>query len=110
MAGEGNGGKTWSELQKTAIPNPDSGIVTLAFGEQVLLFYNNSHTDRYPLTVAVSNDGGNSWTPLFNIEEKSGEFPSATVDSNGLIHVTYAYAPDGETQRRVKHVVLDLKQ
>jgi predicted neuraminidase len=102
-------GKTWSELKKTSLPNPDSGIDTLSLNnEKILLFYNDSHTDRYPLTLALSEDCGNSWTPLLTLESKSGEFPSATLDSKGFIHVSYAHIPMGKTQRRIKHVVIDL--
>ena len=104
-------GKTWSELKKTALPNPDAGITTLSLDSgNTILLYNNSHTERYPLTLALSKDYGNSWTPLFNLEEGSGEFPSAALDSQGFVHVTYAFTPVGKTQRRIKHVVLDLKK
>ncbi len=102
-------GKTWSELKKTPLPNPDAGIDTLSLSnENILLIYNDSHTDRYPLTVALSNDNGNSWIPLLDLESESGEFPSATLDSQGLVHVSYAHIPTGKTQRRIKHVVIDL--
>ncbi len=103
-------GRTWSQLEKTDLPNPDSGIDVCSLGDgKILLFYNNSHTDRYPLSVAFSNDFGNSWTPLFDLEHESGEFPSAALDSQGFVHVTYACIPKGNVQRRIKHVVLDLK-
>lgn len=102
-------GKTWSELKKTPLPNPDSGIDTLPLNnEKILLLYNDSHTDRYPLALAISKDCGNSWTPLLTLESKSGEFPSATLDSKGFLHVSYAHIPIGRTQRRIKHVVIDL--
>lgn len=104
-------GRTWSELEKTALPNPDSGISTCSLGDgTVLLFYNNSHKNRYPLSAALSKDFGNSWTPLFDLESESGEFPSAALDSQGFVHVTYAYLPKGKTQRRIKHVVLDINK
>lgn len=104
-------GKTWSELKKTALPNPDSGIETLSLGkEKILLIYNDSHTQRHPLTVALSNDYGNTWVPLFNLEDESGEFPSAILDSQGMVHITYAFTTNGKIQRRVKHVVMDLKK
>lgn len=102
-------GKTWTQLKNTTLPNPDSGIDALSIGGgQVLVFYNNSHTCRCPLTVALSSDYGNSWEPLFDIENESGEFPSATVDSNGRVHVTYALTPTGKTQRRIKHVIMNI--
>lgn len=102
-------GKTWSELNKTHLPNPDSGIDVLALPNgNILLFYNNSHTNRYPLSVALSKDNGNSWDFLFNLEEESGEFPSAEMDSQGFVHISYAWTPPGKKQRQIKHVVMDM--
>ena len=46
----------------------------------------------------------------FNIEEESGEFPSAAVDSQGYVHVSYAWTPPGKGQRRIKHVVMALSK
>ncbi len=96
-------------MKKTSLPNPDAGIEVLSIGDgKVLAIYNDSHLCRYPLTVALSEDHGNTWTPLFNLEEDSGEFPSAALDSQGYVHVIYAWTPPGKTQRRIKHVVLNL--
>lgn len=104
-------GKTWSELKKTSLPNPDSSIDALSIGDEgVILLYNHSHSDRYPLTLALYNDQDDSCVPLFDLENESGEVPSMTLDSNGLLHVTYAYVPPGKTQRRIKHVVMDLNK
>lgn len=103
-------GKTWSGLKKTSLPNPDSGIDTCPLGEgKVMLIYNNSHQHRYPLTVALSSDHGDSWVPIFNLENDSGEFPSSTLDSKGFLHVTYAHQQKDKTQRCIKHVVLKNK-
>lgn len=101
-------GKTWSELKKTNLPNPDSGIELIALNSNnILLIYNNSHTNRYPLSIALSTNSGNSWHLLFNIEEESGEFPSATIDSQGYVHVSYAWTSPGKNQRQIKHIVID---
>lgn len=104
-------GKTWSELKPTDLPNPDSGIDTLSLGEgKILLVYNHSHLERFPLSVALSKDSGKSFEKLFDLENRSGEFPSLTLDSKGLVHVTYAFSPENKSQRVIKHVVLDLKK
>jgi predicted neuraminidase len=78
--------------------------------DNILLIYNHSHTNRYPLSIALSRDSGNSWNKLFNIEEESGEFPSATLDSQDYLHVSYAWSPPGKTQRQIKHVVIDISR
>lgn len=104
-------GKTWSELKKTNLPNPDSGIEVLSLNSSdVLVIYNNSHKNRFPLSVALSKDHGNSWCPLFNIEEESGEFPSAIIDSQGYMHISYAWMPPGKSQRQIKHVMIDVSK
>ena len=53
-----DGGKNWSEMKLTELPNPDSGIdaVTLRDG-RLLLVYNHTAVGRTPLNVAISSDG-----------------------------------------------------
>ncbi len=102
-----DGGNSWSELTKTSLPNPDSSIATVDLGEgKIVLFYNHSHTERRPLHVAVSLDGGDSWSKPYALEEKSGEFAAAMLASDGLIHVTYAFESKKD-QRQIKHATLD---
>lgn len=105
-----DGGFSWSELKQTALPNPDSGIDAVDLGEgKLALLYNHSHTCRYPLNLALSLDGGDSWSAPYVLDE-SGEFPSAFLASDGRLHVTYAVAPKNGEQRRIKHLVIDLSQ
>lgn len=105
-----DGGKTWTELKNTSLPNPDAGIEALLLRNgNILLIYNHSHINRHPLTIALSNDGGSSWTSLCNIEDESGEFPSAVLDSQGLVHLIYAWSSAGKEQRRIKHIIMDFK-
>ena len=93
------------------MPNPDSGLEVVALGEgKTLLIYNNSHIHRYPLTIALSDDYGTTWTPLCDIESDLGEFPSAILDSQGLLHIIYAWTPAQKTQRQIKHLILDPKK
>lgn len=103
-------GLHWSELKQTDLPNPDSGVEVVDLGEgKLILVYNHSHTHRHPLNVAVSLDGGDSWSePL--ILNAAGEFPSAILSSDGFVHITYAISAGGNEQRRIKHAVIDPKQ
>lgn len=102
-----DGGLHWSELIQTILPNPDSAfdIVDLKKGK-LLLIYNHSHTDRFPLHFAISCDGGKHWSEPCILDAK-GEFPSAAITTDGLIHVTYAIPSIQSEQRRIKHVVLE---
>ncbi|HVU36419.1 MAG TPA: exo-alpha-sialidase [Opitutaceae bacterium] len=107
-------GQTWTPLERTSLPNPNSGIdaVTLADGRQ-LLVYNNSAPPperptkgvRYPLDVALSTDGVN-WRHVLTLEDKplgSGyAYPAVIQSSDGLVHITYTW-----DRKLIKHVVLD---
>jgi predicted neuraminidase len=99
-----DGGKTWSAMTATALPNPDSGIdaVTLRDGRH-LLVYNHTTTDRSPLNVAMSEDG-KKWKAALVLEDQPGEYsyPAVIQTSDGLVHVTYTWK-----RERIKHVVLD---
>jgi predicted neuraminidase len=99
----------WSPFQQTGLPNPDSAIDVVDLGEgKVILIYNHSHTDRSPLNLAVSLDGGETWSPPVLLDRR-GEFPSGTLSSDGSLHITYAFAEEEGQQRRIKHVILDPK-
>ena len=99
-----DGGKTWSEMTATALPNPNSGIdaVTLADGRQLLVF-NNTQRGRTPLNVATSRDGKH-WDVVLTLESQPGEYsyPAVIQTSDGLVHTTYTYRRES-----IKHVVLD---
>lgn len=100
-------GRTWSALEKTELPNPDSAFDVADLGKgNLVLFYNHSSTERFPLSIAISKDGGKTWERKCDLEEISGEFPAVIYTSDGLIHTTYAYDV-GTGQRKVKHVVIN---
>ncbi|MBS0604902.1 MAG: exo-alpha-sialidase [Verrucomicrobia bacterium] len=100
-------GKTWSPLEKTDLPNPDSAFDVVDLGEgELVLIYNHSHTQRFPLSIAISRDGGKTWERKCDLEEKTGEFPAAIQTGDKKIHVAYAYEIESG-QRRIKHAVLD---
>ncbi|GAB4056081.1 sialidase family protein [Spirosoma litoris] len=107
-------GKTWSPLQKTTLPNPNSGTdaVTLKDGRQVLVYNpvaptpGKSGGPRTPLDIAISNDG-KTWKTLAVLENEPGEYsyPAVIQTADGLIHVTYTWK-----RQRIRHVVLDPKK
>lgn len=106
-------GKTWSPLQKTTLPNPNSGTdaVTLKDGRQVLVYNPTSPNmgksgPRTPLDIAISKDG-KTWKTLAVLENEPGEYsyPAVIQTADGLVHVTYTWK-----RQRIKHVVLDPKK
>jgi predicted neuraminidase len=100
-------GKTWSALELTDLPNPNSGIdaVTLKDGRHVLV-YNNTPSARTPLNVAVS-ENGKDWKPALILENEPGEYsyPAVIQTRDGLMHITYTWK-----RQRIKHVVIDPKK
>lgn len=104
-----DGGRTWSNMKATELPNPSSGIdaITLEDGRQ-LLVYNHSIRGRGSpgrgiLNVAISSDGI-SWKPVMTLEKQEGEYsyPAVIQSSDGLVHITYTY-----DRKSIKHVVID---
>lgn len=109
-----DGGVTWSAMQATNLPNPNSGIdaVTLADGRH-LLVYNHlpsgalSWGRRGMLNLAISDDGI-EWRKVAILErENRAEFsyPAMIQSADGLVHISYTWK-----RRRIKHVVVDPRQ
>lgn len=99
-----DGGRTWSEMTLTSLPNPNSGIdaVTLKDGRQLLVF-NNTPKGRTPLNVAISKDG-KQWDVVLALETQPGEYsyPAVIQASDGRVHITYTYL-----RKSIQHVILD---
>ncbi|QKJ28524.1 exo-alpha-sialidase [Mucilaginibacter mali] len=105
-------GKTWSKLEKTSLPNNNSGTdaVTLKDGRQ-LLVYNHVLPPgkevkgaRTPLNVAVSKDGVN-WYASAILEDSpisQYSYPSVIQASDGMVHIVYTWR-----RQKIKHVVID---
>jgi predicted neuraminidase len=103
-------GRTWSEMEATSLPNPNSGIdaVTLKDGRHVLVYNHTlrgagSPRGRSLLNAAVSEDGEN-WSAVAVLENAPGEYsyPAVIQTSDGMVHVTYTWK-----RERIRHVVLD---
>lgn len=99
-----DGGKSWSPLSATALPNPDSGIdaLTLADGRHALI-YNHADGDRSPLNLALSSNG-TSWSAGLTLEREPGEYsyPAIIQAADGTIHVTSTWK-----RRKIRHVAID---
>jgi len=93
-------GRTWSRMELTELPNPNSGIdaVVLRDGRAVLC-YNPAVPapgewggPRTPLVLAVSEDGEN-WRDVGTLENGPGEYsyPAVIQDADGSVHVAYTW-------------------
>jgi alpha-L-rhamnosidase len=109
-----DGGKTWSAMTASSLPNNNSGTdaVTLKDGRQ-LLVYNHVKPDaslpngkgaRTPLNVALSKDGRN-WNAAIILEDSpisQYSYPSVIQTKDGMVHIVYTWR-----RERIKHVVID---
>ena len=105
-------GLTWTKLEPSSLPNPNSGIDAVALKDgRFILVYNpllhgkEWYNGRNVLNVAISNDGKN-WEDIYQLEnEKEGEFsyPAVIQASDGTIHITYTYK-----REKIKYIVLDI--
>lgn len=98
-------GLTWSLASPTNLPNPNSAIDAINLSDgRILLVYNHSKENRYPLNVALSNDGGKTWDMKLTLETEPGEFsyPCVIQTKDKLIHISYTW-----NRENIKYVVLD---
>ncbi len=99
-----DGGRTWSRLSPTPLPNPSSGIDAVRLQDgRFLLVYNHTRRGRDRLNVAVSRDG-RTWEAALLLENEPGEYsyPAVIEARDGRVHATYTWQ-----RRRIRHVVID---
>lgn len=98
-------GITWSLASPTNLPNPNSAIDAINLSDgRILLVYNHSKENRYPLNIALSSDEGETWDMKLTLETEPGEFsyPCVIQTKDKLIHMSYTW-----NRTNIKHVVLD---
>ncbi len=117
-----DGGKTWSPVIDSSIPNPGSGaeVISLRNGHWALI-YNDTEQGRNSLAVSLSTDEGQTWkwTRHLEFEPRSTEagafhYPSIIQARDGSLHASYSYhlnkkdvPSDAEGQparKTIKHV------
>lgn len=90
-----DGGREWSPASLTTLPNPDAGISGLPLrNNRILIAYNNSPKDRSDLSLALSRDGGGSWSKLVSLLHEEGAsfaYPYLFRTSDGMIHLAYTW-------------------
>ena len=103
-------GKTWSELESSTLPNPNSGIdaVTLTSGKHLLVYNHTIRSGPSPkgrehLGVALSDDA-KTWKAALTLEQSKGEYsyPAVIQSRDGLVHILYTW-----NRKKLRHVVVD---
>lgn len=89
-----DGGTRWSEPGDSGFPNPASPAALLRLSQGYLLMvYNDSDTQRRPLSVALSADDGRTW-PYRRVladGESTYSYPAVAQAPDGMIHVAYSH-------------------
>ncbi|MCS6774929.1 MAG: sialidase family protein [Chloroherpetonaceae bacterium] len=92
QAFSGDDGRTWSNPERTALPNPGARIdlIRLHSGRMALAF-NDSSEARTPLTVALSEDEGRTWPVRLDLEVGNREYsyPTLLQTRDNLLHIVY---------------------
>lgn len=107
-----DGGKTWSEVKASNLPNNNSGTdaVTLKDGRHLLVYNhvlppgNEAKGPRTPLNVAISQDGKN-WDAALILEDSpisQYSYPSVIQSADGMVHIVYTWR-----RERIKYVKID---
>jgi predicted neuraminidase len=106
MAETSDAGLTWSSPRAIDLPNPNAGIHALPLSSgSILMAFNDSKRHRENLKLAVSKDGGQSWTRIATLEDTPGEefsYPTMDRDADGRIHLVYTWR-----RNRIKHAVFN---
>jgi predicted neuraminidase len=99
-------GKTWTEGADSSFPNPNAAVDFLKLSSgNLLLVYNDSMSNRTPLTAALSTDGDRSYPARRNLAEGPGDFayPIALQTRDGKIHVVFT----SERRKVINHATFD---
>ena len=115
-----DGGRSWSRIAATNLPNPNAGIdaVTLQDGRQLLVYNHAVRTGsredgsfrngRQILNVALS-ENGLDWETVLTLENDDRpveySYPAVIQARDGLVHVTYTWQ-----RQSIKHVTLNPEQ
>ena len=91
-------GRTWCKIYKTSLPNNNSGIdIVKLSNKKLLLAFNpvgEDWGDRWPLTLALSENNGESWGAMLDIETEPNReysYPAIISTKDGGAAVTYTW-------------------
>lgn len=96
-----NDGASWSQLIRTNIPCPLSGVSSFATSRGIALVYNHADHGRTPLSISHSTDGGVVWSGPWHIDQIEHElsYPHFIATEDGIVHGVYTY-----NRRMIKYV------
>lgn len=88
-----NGGRTWSALAATDLPNNNSGLDAVRLpGGQIALVCNPVTEGRTPVALLLSDDNGHTWPRRLDVETEPGEYSyPAVIATAGGLAITYTW-------------------
>jgi predicted neuraminidase len=103
-------GLSWPEPFKTDLPNPNAAIAGISIngGKRMLLIFNDHPEERDKLSLAISENQGESWTTIHVFEEWQKEregkkqgysYPSLIQTTSGDFHLVYSW-----NVQKIKHI------
>lgn len=98
-----DGGRRWTALARTDLPNPNSGLDLASLPDgRLVLAANPLARGRSPLVLLVSADG-EVWRPAALLADGPGEYsyPSLCLADDGLLHVVYTWR-----RQRIAHAAI----
>jgi predicted neuraminidase len=106
-----DGGETWTQPVKLALPNPNAAIDAIGMADGGLaLVFNNRQGNRDNLSLAVSDDAGDTWRVLHRFEDEPGAPPPefsypwlAREQDGSRFHLLYTWK-----RSHIKHVKFDV--
>ena len=88
-----DGGREWSFVTATELPNPDAGISGLRLsGGELLVAFNDSAKDRSNLTLAIASKDRKTWRRIVALENEPDanfSYPFLMRSSDGMIRLAY---------------------
>lgn len=102
-----DGGATWTAGRNSDFPNPNAAVDLLKLRSgNLLLAYNHSMSERDPLTLALSTDGGKSFSHRIDVAKGGTHdfaYPCLVQTQDGRIHLTYT----SKGRSTVNHAVFE---
>jgi predicted neuraminidase len=105
-----DGGRTWSGPRRTSLLGHNTPMALWRLDQnprEIILVWNNSGLYRHPLSVALSDDGGRTWSRPKNVVTTPDgiqgpvpgfqvSYPGVTQDKDGLFVVVWQHQAPGE--------------
>jgi predicted neuraminidase len=87
-----DGGRGWSPAERTELTSPFAGLDALRLRDgRFVVIYNSNPEARNPLSIAVSEDEGQTWPIKRDLVAGEGQFhyPAIIQDREGRLLVTF---------------------